>query len=275
MRDQKTIYLELPLPHEENMLQDDLPRLRESLSMIDEKLHSLGQELAPIPDRITEEAAKITGLAGKVEEEASKVTSIQSDIAELGLQIGALNAAIEGEVAKRKDMQAKLHPVGKTDEFPFRADELPFGWYPRNGQEIALDTPQGQALNSLSDAYKEDWGIAVREDGGEMVINLPNAFNSDGRGYFIRAGSEPGVVQGDAIRNITGSAYSYNGSGVFTKVHFTGAFYTGNAVTYAYSAELNSNGCNQIIFDASRIVPTAEENRPINITMTPAIYLGV
>ena len=28
-------------------------------------------------------------------------------------------------------------------------------------------------------------------------------------------------------------------------------------------------------FDASRVVPTAHENRPINIGMTPAIYLGV
>ncbi|MWP48508.1 MULTISPECIES: hypothetical protein [unclassified Gilliamella] len=28
-------------------------------------------------------------------------------------------------------------------------------------------------------------------------------------------------------------------------------------------------------FDASRVVPTANENRPINIGLTPTIYLGV
>jgi hypothetical protein len=28
-------------------------------------------------------------------------------------------------------------------------------------------------------------------------------------------------------------------------------------------------------FDASRVVPTSNENRPLNIGMTPVMYLGV
>lgn len=35
MKDEKTAFLHLPLPHEENMLEDDCPRIREALTMLD------------------------------------------------------------------------------------------------------------------------------------------------------------------------------------------------------------------------------------------------
>lgn len=170
----------------------------------------------------------------------------------------------------------------KTGDFrlmPFRANELPPGWYFRNGDNYLLNSPQGQALNRLSDNYKRDHQITIKDINGQKYINVPSAFAQDGRGYFERAidgtTRQVGSVEADAIREIWG--------------HFdTGV--VDNHVGYARGAFAGSNAINPnggafqparewmawgYEFFASRVVPTANENRPINMGMTPVIYLGV
>lgn len=84
----------------------------------------------------------------------------------------------------------------------------------------------------------------------------------DYRGYFLRGyGGNSlgiGVTQGDAIRNITGGVYGSveeKGSSAY------GAFGIVAISTPGPSASLKNIGFD---FDASRVVPTAAENRPIN-----------
>lgn len=67
-------------------------------------------------------------------------------------------------------------------------------------------------------------------------------------------------AQGDAIRNITGEMYEANDR--MTK--FTGAFYDGGFVG-GNSGLGGGNAGHKVRFDASRVVPTANENRPRNI----------
>lgn len=71
-----------------------------------------------------------------------------------------------------------------------------------------------------------------------------------------------GVVQGDAIRNITGSIL---GSGsVEEGAKASGAFY----ISGLYSGSAGgANEDNGFAFSASRVVPTATENRPVNIAV--------
>ena len=86
----------------------------------------------------------------------------------------------------------------------------------------------------------------------------------DLRGLFLRGhggnSAALGVQQGDAIRNITGGAgyiqFHQNTGGA------AGAFYlSGNGGR----ARINGSEYEPYLnFDASRIVPTAEENRPVN-----------
>lgn len=169
--------------------------------------------------------------------------------------------------------------VGDFRLFPFRTSELPFGWYFRGGDNFLLGSPQGRALNSLSTNYKADHGITIKTISGQQYINVPNAFSSDGRGYFERASRQAGNIQDDAIRNIIAS-FGMDGVNATSNAGvlwgFTGALFENgtnqNAVKYGGNAigTVRTGG-----FDASRVVPTAEENRPLNIGMTPAIYLGV
>lgn len=121
--------------------------------------------------------------------------------------------------------------------------------------------------------------------------NFPGAFaiSDDGKGlylpnlggYFIRAwqpsqtvdaGRKSGNAQGDAIRNITGTL----GSGhIFPFQQASGALAvavpgTLQGTPLASASNLYAN----ITLDASRTVPTAAENRPTNISVPLAIYLG-
>ena len=169
--------------------------------------------------------------------------------------------------------------IGDQRLMPFRRDELPFGWYFRNGDNYLLSSPQGQVLNGLSINYKNDHRITIKTINGQQYINVPTAFSADGRGFFERAVDgatrQVGSVEDDAIREIWGhfdtgvvtNHYKY-AQGVFSGVDAVnpengGAFASMQAKTYGYN------------FNASRVVPTANENRPLNIGMTPVIYLGV
>ena len=169
--------------------------------------------------------------------------------------------------------------IGKWDLMPFRANELPFGWYFRNGDNYLLRSPQGQALNSLSTNYKNDHRIVIKEINGQQYINVPTAFHSDGRGYFERAVNgttrQVGSIENDAIRNIQGQITTYNYN--TTDSSQTGAF---RRVTLARSVITTGNQDrntvhDSVYFDAAFVVPTASENRPLNIGMNPVIYLGV
>ena len=87
----------------------------------------------------------------------------------------------------------------------------------------------------------------------------------DLRGLFLRGhggnSAALGVQQGDAIRNITGrisfaDAYIDGASGVMNSQGSSGSYATGG---------LTPNGSpDDFSFDASRVVPTANENRPVN-----------
>lgn len=195
----------------------------------------------------------------------------------LPLMNGVASAGISSELVR----DDHVHPtdttrapsyaltVGEMRLFPFRIAELPARWYFTNGGGYSTTSPQGQALASLSDNFKADWGITV--SGG--TIYLPNLFlGADG--YFLRPvnGSArlPGTRQGDAIRNIPGSISL--GNSMFSSA--TGAFLANSLSKYGASGQ-DYDGFYGVTFDPSRVVATAAENRPINAGMTPAIYLGV
>jgi hypothetical protein len=157
---------------------------------------------------------------------------------------------------------------------PFDPDELSDGLYHANGDLCALTSPQGQVLNGLSAKYKADWEIVANQSTG--MINLINWYALDGRGYFPRAGAQPGVKQNDMIRNIEGGSSfvtlrnkNKTDSGPITNFGLHTANYSFSAISSA-GADLIYLG-----FNASEYVPTGSENRPISRALTPAMFLGV
>ena len=88
----------------------------------------------------------------------------------------------------------------------------------------------------------------------------------DLRGLFLRGhggnSAALGIQQSDAIRNITGTLANVQESQQ-RSAYATGAFRLTTSMTqgHPYYTVNGSYGCD---FDASRVVPTANENRPVN-----------
>ena len=135
-------------------------------------------------------------------------------------------------------------PVGVPVPYPLATP--PTGWLKCNGSSFNLTSypalaavfPSG-VLPDLRGEFIRGWDDGRRVDSERAILS----------------------AQGDAIRNITGTLVDVrfnvqpSSSGVFT-------------ITNLGSASSDSSGLGSaktIIFDASRVVPTASENRPRNI----------
>ncbi|HAG9577570.1 TPA: tail fiber protein [Escherichia coli] len=145
-------------------------------------------------------------------------------------------------------------PVGVP--VPWPSATPPTGWLKCNGAVFSAEE-----YPELAKAYPTNKLPDLR---GEFIRGW-----DDGRG--IDAGREILSAQGDAIRNITGTF----GNGQ-TEVNAAISFNTASGVFVSQSALRNTIGNTTIIpntpnnpylvnFDASRVVPTASENRPRNI----------
>ena len=103
-------------------------------------------------------------------------------------------------------------------------------------------------------------------DTDETKFRLP-----DLRGKFLRGvggnSAELGATQGDAIRNITASAdWFYNGAHSIGAT-LLGAFTLTDGVYPGNSAGNDMRKSTVLGFNASNVVPTADENRPVNMAM--------
>ncbi|EGD4490229.1 phage tail protein, partial [Escherichia coli] len=145
-------------------------------------------------------------------------------------------------------------PVGVP--VPWPSATPPTGWLKCNGAAFSAEE-----YPELAKAYPTNKLPDLR---GEFIRGW-----DDGRG--IDAGREILSAQGDAIRNITGTF----GNGQ-TEANAAISFNTASGVFVSQSALRNTIGNTTIIpntpnnphlvnFDASRVVPTASENRPRSI----------
>lgn len=104
----------------------------------------------------------------------------------------------------------------------------------------------------------------------DFLLRLPRF-----RAWTLGAGRETGAAQGDAIRNITGHA-SEGATTAFlsTAAILSGAFTSGASRVNLVSTFPNEGGYD-LMFDASRVIPTATENRPANVALPAILYLGL
>ena len=120
-----------------------------------------------------------------------------------------------------------------------------------------------------SDSYLECNGQEVDSSKYPKLYALMHN-TPDYRGVFLRGlggnSASLGELQGDAIRNITGTMGGSASDRAGLWDYGTGVFYQFNLGrnSVEHSGDYYSYVSQGMGFDASRIVPTAEENRPIN-----------
>jgi len=146
-------------------------------------------------------------------------------------------------------------PIGTIMAFPI--DKIPNGWLICNGAAISRTT-----YKALFNVIGTTYGAGD----GSTTFNLP-----DFQGKFLRGlGGNSfwfGATQGDAIRNMIGRVYSMKQDsnvgpdGVFVEEDRGG----GGIDKGSHFATI------KFCFDASRVVPTANENRPINMAVVYCI----
>ena len=169
----------------------------------------------------------------------------------------------------------------------WRSTTLPAGHVWANG-DLALfaDWPE---LKKIYDAGGfAGMLLAYNANSATIAANLgkwrPNAANPTGlyvpklseqffRGWTQGTGREAGSAQGDAARNISANApyLSTNQIGAQAEGAFSWHTLIGPLTLITYETEASGG----LSFESSRVVPTAEENRPVNVALPVCIYLGL
>lgn len=154
----------------------------------------------------------------------------------------------------------------------FAGRTAPAGWLKANGAAVSRTT-----YATLFAAIGTTYGAGD----GRSTFNLPDLRAEflrgwdDGRG--IDSGRAFGSAQGDAIRNITGSidSGSHQGRQLFDEATATGALAISRQQWKSWTADISDGGNIPAAFDfdASRVVPTASENRPRNIALLACIKI--
>lgn len=166
-------------------------------------------------------------------------------------------------------LDANRQPVRKVANSPVGW----IGWYPVETPPDGTLVCNGGAVSRT--AYAELFAVLGTKYGagdGSTTFNLP-----DLRGRFVRGtggnAAALGLAQGDAIRNIEGTAIIDPFLVSAAEVRdATGAFYTleQTAVHKAMIRE-STYGEPTLRFNAGAVVPTANENRPVNVALLPCI----
>lgn len=172
------------------------------------------------------------------------------------------------------EMQKVVINAGVGFILPYYGETAPPGTLACDGSEIS---------RAAYDELFQVLGTKAGAGNGTTTFNLP-----DLRGQFVRgtggSAAALGTAQGDAIRDIKGGLgirplYTSDGidtnASAFTGASSPGAFYTASdqreesTPDTVICALQNTSGTyiNTATFAASRVVPTADENRPTNTAL--------
>ena len=219
---------------------------------IEQRVINSINDLSALKDMLAAQAggaldAKIQELNSKIDNAVNKSNTALTDL--LSAVEQAKTSAIQAIEDKTRVIEEYKVPIGTI--IAMSSDYIPTGYLLCNGAAVNRQT------YSLLFAKI---GTTYGEGDGTNTFNLP-----DLRGKFVRGlgGNSDllGKTQGDAIRNIQGEVDICHGDNNVTNGVFrdNGRKSRGRDGNEWYS--------HSVIFDASTVVPTANENRPLNMAM--------
>lgn len=219
---------------------------------IEQRVINSINDLSALKDMLAAQAggaldAKIQELNSKIDNAVNKSNTALTEL--LSAVEQAKTSAIQAIEDKTRVIEEYKVPIGTI--IAMSSDYIPTGYLLCNGSAVNRQT------YSLLFAKI---GTTYGEGDGTNTFNLP-----DLRGKFVRGlgGNSDllGKTQGDAIRNITGEVDICHGDNNVTNGVFrdNGRKSRGRDGNEWYS--------HSVIFDASTVVPTANENRPLNMAM--------
>ncbi|WP_261881505.1 hypothetical protein [Vibrio coralliirubri] len=179
---------------------------------------------------------------------------------------------------------ALANMVGMIGEF-HHSGEKP-AWIDLNGGELSRTTDRllwdyavaaGMVIvQATKDTDPMTHAMKFGDGDGATTFTVPNHH----LGHFVRgnpSGVNHGETQGDAIRNIIGNWNASSNEGISTdhSSTFNGALYTnGNQGARSYGGDKSNQHLLHVGFDASKSVPTADENRPYTANLSIKIHRG-
>ena len=265
-----------PVMGGENGVSNTAPRqLANRTFWLKQKTETSDNSISALGNNKADKTIKITGKNGlKGGGDLSKSQELEIDKASAAdIKAGTLNKVVAAD--NLKPLLFAAAPSGAV--MYFAAATAPDGWVKANGALVSRIT-----YADLFTAIGTTFGAGD----GATTFKLP-----DLRGEFLRGwddarnidtGRAFGAAQGDAIRNITGHYYnSYGGNGGTTNLRnanmvgvFTYIDYSANVMAPASSTAMSAGPYEYgVKFDASRVVPTATENRPRNMALLACIKI--
>ena len=161
--------------------------------------------------------------------------------------------------------------IGSIETFAGVAAKIPEGYLLCNGQEVSRTTYK-DLFDVIGTTYGSTSGTTfkVPDLSGKFIRgNGSTTINHGSYGNTTHTSAALGITQGDTIRNIDGTIGSSWSSDHATLDFLSGAF---SVSTYNNRGDVPSYYLGGLApqianFNASRVVPTANENRPINMSM--------
>lgn len=234
-----------------------------NISVNNIKIGDTGSDIEMIRDIEKDTQSPYQLLIRKSKDDPIKLMNLQNFI-------GRLMFYVQGNINTATNLCLK-----KTDKIDV-TDGLKIGsyllWSSQSVTPAGFLACDGRSLKKSE--YAELFTIIGYIYGGSGEnFNIPNF--ADGK--FMRSiggnAARLGEAQNDAIRNITGSFQGDNGFyGEFTNSQdgALGAFYADNTLKRKYNNQGWSDDYG-LAFDASKVVPTANENRPYNASVVVLI----
>lgn len=242
---------------------DEMHSLDISVSLLTSTLQNLVVEIDPQFALVPQTRQINTGAGMKGGGDLSSDRDLEVDFADTLEAADVTNEVKVLSPAQAPAAIASIIQPGTIAMFGFSTP--PYGWLECNGALLSRT-----AYAALFEQIGTFWGAGD----GATTFALPDA-----RGYFPRAwdhgrgidpGRDFGTTQDDAIRNITGQINFKATTGTASTVTHTDGAYRKDPETPGGSggqlAVASSSYFQRTYFDASRVVPTAAENRPKNIS---------